>query len=298
MSIVEGFSVERSWVRREVQEKALLAEEYVTKILGKASENLDNNSPEKTDKILLELDGSMLRTGIYLPAKKQEKTPKRKLLKKTRKIDWVEVRVGLARPVEQKEKRTFVARYGKYPELTQNLKSAAYLQGMSVQSQIFAVADGAIGLKEALEAELQNLQFILDQPHLLQHLYEGAEALKIPTNQRKNWVTYLLHLIEKGPVTTVIDKLRQHGVERIDRLANYLERFQNNIQYEKFRSLGLPIGSGEIESSHKYIPQKRLKLPGATWHPDSLNPMLALRILKANHWWQDFWQEIRLQSLA
>ncbi len=35
----------------------------------------------------------------------------------------------------------------------------------------------------------------------------------------------------------------------------------------------LPIGSGEIESSHKYIPQKRLKIPGSTWHPDSLNPM-------------------------
>ena len=168
----------------KVEEKALLAEEYVAKILEKASENSDNNSQPKTKRILLELDGSMIRTGIYLPAKKRQKTPKRKLLKKTRKIDWQEVRVGLARPVEQKEKRTFVARYGKYPELAQNLKSAAYLQELSAFSQIFAVADGAIGLKEALEAECPNLQFILDKPHLLQHLYEGAEALKIPTKKR------------------------------------------------------------------------------------------------------------------
>lgn len=94
-------------------------------------------------------------------------------------------------------------------------------------------------------------------------------------------MSYLLHLIEEGPVTTVIDKLRQHGVERIDRLANHLERFQDNIQYQKFRSLGLPIGSGEIESSHKYIPQKRLKLPGATWHPDSLNPMARFESIKS-----------------
>jgi hypothetical protein len=27
----------------------------------------------------------------------------------------------------------------------------------------------------------------------------------------------------------------------------------------------LPIGSGEIESAHRYIAQKRLKLPGAWW---------------------------------
>lgn len=126
-----GFCVERNWLRREVQEKAKLAEEYVTKILKKAEENSDNNSQQETNRILLELDGSMIRTGIYLPAKKRQRTPKRKLLKKTRKIDWVEVRVGLARRVEQKEKRKFIARYGKYPELAQNLKSAAYLQGLS-----------------------------------------------------------------------------------------------------------------------------------------------------------------------
>lgn len=168
---------------------------------------------------------------------------------------------------------------------------------MSASSQIFAVADGAIGLKEALETEFPNLQFLLDQPHLLQHLYQGAEALKIPPPNRKNWVNYLLDLLEKSPMT-IISKLRQHRVKRIDQLANHLERFQNNMKYQKFRFLGLPIGSGEIESSHKYIPQKRLKLPGATWHPNSLNPRLALRVLKANYWWQNFWTELYAQSLA
>jgi hypothetical protein len=45
--------------------------------------------------------------------------------------------------------------------------------------------------------------------------------------------------------------------------------------YDYFRAMGLPIGSGEVESAHRYIPQKRLKIPGATWHPDTINPMLA-----------------------
>jgi hypothetical protein len=38
------------------------------------------------------------------------------------------------------------------------------------------------------------------------------------------------------------------------------------------------------------IPQKRLKIPRATWHPNTINPMLALRVIRANDWWNDFWQ--------
>jgi len=55
--------------------------------------------------------------------------------------------------------------------------------------------------------------------------------------------------------------------------------------------MGLPTGSGEVESAHRYIPQKRLKIPDATWHPDNINPMLALRIIRANDWWDDFWMQ-------
>ncbi len=68
-------------------------------------------------------------------------------------------------------------------------------------------------------------------------------------------------------------------------------RFQDCVYYRKFQSLGLPIGSGEIESAHKSIPQKRLKIAGATWHPLTINPMLALRIIRANNWWFEFWNK-------
>jgi hypothetical protein len=108
-------------------------------------------------------------------SQKEELTPKRKLKKKSRKIDWRETRVGFARPVEHKDQRTFVARMAKYPEIVEQLVGAAYEQGMSTTSQIFAIADGGNGLKEALEERFPNLQFILDHPHLKQHLYEGVK---------------------------------------------------------------------------------------------------------------------------
>ena len=61
---------------------------------------------------------------------------------------------------------------------------------------------------------------------------------------------------------------------------------------------GYPIGSGEIESAHKSIPQKRLKIPGASWNADSIDPMLALRILRADDWWEDFWNQRNEELMA
>ncbi len=72
-------------------------------------------------------------------------------------------------------------------------------------------------------------------------------------------------------------------------MSEYLQRFSDAVSYEKFLAQGLPIGSGEVESAHRYIPQKRLKIPGASWHPNTVNLMLALRVIRANGWWDDFW---------
>ena len=49
-------------------------------------------------------------------------------------------------------------------------------------------------------------------------------------------------------------------------------------------------GSGEVESAHRYIPQKRMKIPGACWSPATINPMLALRVMRENDWWEPFWE--------
>ena len=54
----------------------------------------------------------------------------------------------------------------------------------------------------------------------------------------------------------------------------------------------------ELESAHKSIPPKRMKLSGACWHPERINPMLSLRVLRANGWWDDFWENSMNQKLA
>ena len=118
------------------------------------------NPSQKTERVLLELDGCHLRTGVKVPISKAGVTKIRQIKKSSRKIEWKETRVAFARPVEEKKQRTFVARMGKYSEIIQQLVGAAYDRGLFPRTQIFALADGAIGLKEALEKAFRGLQFI------------------------------------------------------------------------------------------------------------------------------------------
>jgi len=54
----------------------------------------------------------------------------------------------------------------------------------------------------------------------------------------------------------------------------------------------LPIGSGEIESAHRYVIQQRLKLPGAWWKAANVESMLALRVVRANGDWEKYWNNL------
>lgn len=294
-----GWKIERSSLRREVESIAKTGEQYVESRLQKLETSFKNlTPPSKRDgwnRILVELDGCQIRTGVSVPTQKEELTRLRRIKRRARQTDWREVRVGFARRVEQKDQRTFVALMAQYPELVQQLHSAAIDQGLSTYTLVYAIADGGNGLREALEAQFSNFQFILDHAHLKQHLYHAVEAMELPATMRTLWFNCTLDLIEHGRVKTIISRLKHwsgKGQQVVVNFSKYLERFRSALHYDKYRALGLPIGSGEIESAHRYIPQKRLKIPGATWHPDTVNSMLALRVIRANDWWDDFWRTV------
>ena len=62
-------------------------------------------------------------------------------------------------------------------------------------------------------------------------------------------------------------------------------------QFDSQRALAaeLPIGSGEIASAQRSVIQPRLKLAGAWWKADTAAEMLALRTLRANGQWNQYW---------
>ena len=68
----------------------------------------------------------------------------------------------------------------------------------------------------------------------------------------------------------------------IARCCGYLKKHLDRIDYGSYRKGGYPIGSGGIESAHRFICHSRLKRSGAWWYVENSNRMLALRCADYN----------------
>jgi hypothetical protein len=285
-----GFRLGTSTVDRVTKASALRAEAYVEEKLREEKERCEQTSEPQIlgEPMLVELDGCEIRTGVFVPVEKapEDEKPARKKI-----IGWRDVGVGLARPMSW-ESKLYVAQMEQYPKVVSQLFCVATMLGMREETDVVAVADGGHGLREGLESQFPDMQFILDKPHLKKHLFETAVALGFTEEEQRKWVHSKLETISQGHVQEILSELEAQNAaepnDRLRRFISYLHRFEDAVDYDRFKALGYPIGSGEIESAHKTVPQKRLKLPGATWRPDSINPMLALRVLRANEWWDGY----------
>ncbi len=293
-----NYEIGISTADRTTKEIALEASEYIENRLS----NVSLESTSCKEKILIELDGCEIRT-VQMKDKENsdEKTPVYKNPKKEKVTKWRDVRLGFARPLNQEEK-IFVGKMDSYPNVICQLHSAAELIGMTSERKVIGVADGGIGLSEELKRQFPNMQFILDKSHLRDHFYETAKEMGILKEDLKKWVEARINKISNGHVDRIIEELVVENdinpCDRLKRLIGYLNRFNDALNYRAFKNSGYPIGSGEIESAHKSVPQKRLKIPGASWNANSINPMLALRILRADDWWEDFWAQKTEKLLA
>jgi hypothetical protein len=66
----------------------------------------------------------------------------------------------------------------------------------------------------------------------------------------------------------------------------YLQRHREHIDYAKYKELGLPLGSGMVESACKWLIQQRFKGVGMRWSEDGFNHLLHLRLAWINGRWE------------
>lgn len=91
-------------------------------------------------------------------------------------------------------------------------------------------------------------------------------------------------------VTPIIKALKElpdllAGWEKLRQLIGYYKNHEKRMQYHIFKEKGLQIGSGAIESAHKDVLQKRLKLSGQRWTKPGLQQIAQLRVTyKSNRW--------------
>jgi hypothetical protein len=133
---------------------------------------------------------------------------------------------------------------------------------------------------------------ILDFYHATQNLWKAAAAaLDGRTTQARQWFQLVRHQLRHGQSEQVIAQLayaiefRQFPTSVLKTLNNvhdYLQTHRHHINYQQFKALGLPLGSGVVESACKWLIQQRFKGVGMRWSEDGFNHLLHLRLAWVN----------------
>lgn len=239
-----------------------------------------------SETLVCEADGSFLRlVKSGLPRKG------------ARPRDWKEVRV-LAAQNPDKARAVFAATFGDLEQAGMLWARAAHLAGWALNSKIHGLGDGAEWIERKLrEIFGEEADYLIDYYHLLEYLSEAAST--IAPGKEKNWKRTQKRRLKKGQCKKVIASLKKalepeslsDEEAPVRRAWRYMTNRPNAFNYHLALEKDLPIGSGMIESSHGHILQTRMKKNGMAWTIENAEPMVQLRVIKANNQWEQYWDQ-------
>ena len=255
---------------------------------------------EPNDKVasqlIAEMDGTMIPTVVIAEECAGDK-------RKTREVAWKEARLGLV--YEQGcTNPVFGATTGNVDQAGDQLSLCASRIGMDSRTEVHGVGDSAPWIADQVERIFgAQGSYLIDFYHLCDYL---AAASKSCAKDHEAWFATQKRRMKYGQIEDVLAELAIHReppcVEDNDApvraCLRYLQNRPGQFDYLKALREELPIGSGEIESAHRYVIQERLKISGAWWKIDNADKMLALRINRANGNWGNYWHSIRSTSIS
>jgi hypothetical protein len=149
--------------------------------------------------------------------------------------------------------------------------------------------DGAAWIREWIADHYPLSRSILDFFHVMEHLYRFADhAFPDAPSVKAQWCEQQKTLLPASQVETVIDNIvsSKAGEKDKKQLIAYCQNNKKRMGYAQFRTVGCGIiGSGAIESAHRTVIRKRMKLSGQRWSTDGVRNMLRLRIISMNRQW-------------
>jgi len=224
--------------------------------------------------------------------------------RKYRKVVWKEVRLCFSRKSDS-IKRIFSAVFGSVDETGDALYQSAQRIGFDKHTKVHGIGDGATWIVDQFDRVFaKQANYLIDFYHLTEYLLEAAKLMD-PINP-KAWRKKQQNRMKKNYYRQVLKELKakiksdqlEDPKNPIVACHRYIKNRTDHIDYAGAIENNLPIGSGEIESSHRYVVQKRLKISGAWWKEDNARAMLALRVLRVNGDWEIYWKQKNLDAEA
>jgi hypothetical protein len=242
-----------------------------------------------------ELDGSMVPI-VTTDASAEDK-------RKHKTLHWQEARLALVH-AQGSVTPKFAATFGRSVDASgQALRACAVAAGFGKNTQLHGVGDGAGWIAEQFTTAFgSQASYLVDFYHVCDYLAAAASACASLAPQ--SWLEHQKQHLKNNDTTEVLRQLQPYvEAETVDNehapvraCVRYLHNRLPFLAYKGALEKELPIGSGEIESAHRYIIQDRLKVPGAWWKAENVEPMLTLRVVRANGDWNKYWEQLALAA--
>ena len=178
--------------------------------------------------------------------------------------------------------------------------------GAAGASSITFAADGAPWIWDRIgqivaQAKLTQVPIheVLDCCHATHHVSLALKSLGL--NEQERLPLYRQHrsLLRNGQWRRVVSELRDLSADRelpeLETEIGYLVRHgeAGRMSYRHFRQLGIPLGSGAIESGIRQVINRRLKSNSLFWRESNAESMLQVRCQLISDRWDERLCEMR-----
>ena len=149
-------------------------------------------------------------------------------------------------------------------------------------------------------------EWVIDYYHACEYIFKMAEALFRDAHPAQDWAEKMCHWLKTKPrgihrVLHSAAAIRRRRIvvgakrKQYRDAYNYLRKRMALLDYVRYRSDHLPIGSGVTEAACKTVFTQRMKQSGMIWNLDSGQWILDLRVIHLSGVWTEVYQSY-LQS--
>jgi hypothetical protein len=214
--------------------------------------------------------------------------------RKGKQLHWREARLCLARPSD-KAQALYGATLGTAETAAWVWREVALKAGLDKKTHVHGLGDGAPWIVDKFRDNFDSQgSYLLDFYHVSEYLAQAATKI-VRMDKQREWIRRQQGRLLNNQSGKVLRSLQPHWEPPntedapVSAAHRYLTERHDCLDYVSARASDLPIGSGEIESGHRHVIQKRLKLAGAWWKQTNAQAMLNLRTARANKLWSQHW---------
>lgn len=215
----------------------------------------------------------------------------------TREEGWKEVKVGRifksSDCIHAVSKQGWISNSQYIAQLTNSKDFTKTMDNLiesfgQLNKRLIFISDGATWIKNWIEDAFPDAISILDYYHACEYLHDFSSSFFRDKEKEEKWTGRQKELLLKSQVAKVIKHIKSIAPknEKANNLVAYYESNKDRMDYQKYTQMGCGIiGSGAIESAHRTVIQKRMKLSGQRWSKQGAQNMLNLRVVKKNNQW-------------